>query len=141
MVCAQTLEVVSEDRAGLCRLQGFDGGGASLFGSQERNFSKKFTWAEDRQDRRVPNGRADPHREAPGHDQMDRVRRVIVVEDDLPAGERASPCDRQNSLHFGIWDAVEDGPTHPVNLPRASAIGRCAPRGFTLTLAHCVKKA
>src|SRR3712207_9160979 len=54
----------------------------------------------------------DAHREPPTVDEMQRVGRIPVVEDDLPPRERPPPRDRQHLPRVVLGNPGQDRPLH-----------------------------
>jgi len=57
-------------------------------------------------------GRRDPDVEAPLDDEVHRIRRVVMVEDNLAAPVGAASREREHGAHVLARDSLEEPPFH-----------------------------
>ncbi len=95
MLALEEREVVAEDRARLAGLERLDGRRATRVGEQERQLAEALPRPEDVDEHAVAERRQHPRAEAPADDEVERVRRVVAMEDDLTARERPAAGDRR----------------------------------------------
>jgi hypothetical protein len=84
----------------------------------ERHLAEAVTGPADSNRDRVPERSHDPDRKSPLVHQMQRVSRVLAVEDDLIAGKAAAACDRKQTPQLLLGNAVHQSPTHARNYGR-----------------------
>ncbi len=92
------LEVVVEHAQRLARLERRHRRRPPLLRDQ-RQLAERLTREANREERVFAERRPPRDREPPRHDEMERLREVVLVEDDLAAVEPAPPLDRQHALH------------------------------------------
>ncbi len=85
---------------------------APLGAGDDRNLAERLPRAADRERHDVPVGRRDPDVEAPLDDEVHRVGRVAVVEDDLAAPIGAASREREHGAHVLAGYALEEPPFH-----------------------------
>src|SRR5262249_12246817 len=110
MLPAEATEVVPMNRKGLARLEGCDSRRAWRAGIDQRELAERLAGSVHGDGRAVSElcGHADG--EAARADQMERVRRIASVEDDLAAIEPAPPSDSEEAAELRLRQASEELP-------------------------------
>ena len=78
----------------------------------EGELAERVSTPSHRERRRVAEWRRDPYREPPARDQVEGIAGIAAVEDDLAAGERAPPRDREHGADGVLWHLGEERPLH-----------------------------
>jgi hypothetical protein len=108
----EALEVVAEHRVRLRRLERLDGRRAIVLLRHEGQLPERGPPPTHGERCGVAERRGDPHREAPAGDQMEGVRRVAAMEDDLATGERPPSRDREHGADGVLRHLGEERPLH-----------------------------
>jgi hypothetical protein len=117
MLAPQRVELGPVDGVRLGRLQRRDGRRADrLRARYERELAERFAGTAEGQERRLAERGGDPDREPAGGDEMEGVRRIALVEDDLATAERPAARDRQHPPNLGVGDVSEELPAHVLSL-------------------------
>ena len=103
---------VAEDRTRLAFLERLRGRRASRIREQERELAEGLSRPEDVDEHAVAERREHTRAEAPANDEVQRVGRVVTVEDDLTTREPPPACDREQPLHVFGRQVGEQGPLH-----------------------------
>ena len=99
VLALQLSEVVAEDRARLAGLERLHGRGAARVRSEQRELAEALARPEDVDEHAVAERRQDARAEAAANDEVQRVGRVVAVEDDLAPRERPPARDREQLPH------------------------------------------
>src|SRR5262249_50447655 len=107
---AQRLELLGPDGQRLGRLDGLDGCGAHHRRRvpDERELTEELARAQEPEDRGIAGEARATHHDAPGDDEMNRVRRIAGVEDDLTPIEAPAPGLREDQPSLVLSEVVED---------------------------------
>ena len=109
---AQRVEVELVDRARLALLDRDHGGAARRGVVEQRDLAEALARPDQAEHHGVAERRVDPHRVAPGVHEVQRVRRVAAVEDDLTTPEDAPAGDLEHPPRVVFGDPGEDRPLH-----------------------------
>ncbi len=116
MAPLQTSEVVPEDRTRLAVLERRDRRGAPRVGEEQRELTERLSRAEHLEQHAVPDLRREPRREPTARDQVERLGRVVPMEDDLALLERPPAGDREQLAHVLGGKIGEQRPVHGSSL-------------------------
>jgi hypothetical protein len=88
--------------------------------ADERHLAEALTRPAHGENGGVAEGRHDPDRESAAGDEVERVRRIVVVKDDLVAGEPAPARDRDQPPDVGFREPRQQPPLHRSIVRRGS---------------------
>ena len=108
----QPREVVPEDRAGLAVLERFHRRGAARVEPEQRELAEALARPEDVDQDTVPERSEDARAEAAANHEVQRVRRILAVKDDLAPLERPPAGDREQLADVLGREIGEQRPVH-----------------------------
>ncbi len=105
-------EVVAEDRARLAVLERGHGRRPTRAREQERELPERLPRTEHVEEDAVSDGRLHPRGEAATNDEVQRLGRIVAMEDDLSSPESASAGDRHELPNVSRREIGEQRPLH-----------------------------
>ncbi len=112
MIAAETTELALRDGERFRALQRFDRRRARRARAHDRHLAEAVPRSPDRDRRLVAERCRDANRKPAFRDQVQRIRRITLVEDDLAARERAATGNRDQPANLLARDSLEQPPLH-----------------------------